>query len=577
MQGRIERIEVLEGGRVVYRDDNPKTNLINDAGLDAIAVMPIPEIFRVAIKGVGTDPNVEHPANTNTYSRSANSSTVTRTAGTRDFTADDVGKLIKFDDTAKSEAIILTYNTASNVSVDRTSSTAITNKHITSIYAVNQTSMSFEYGMKEYLGGFSYENVGLYGPTISSDTSEFVAADVGKYIFLPDLGAQFKIIGLHDSIGPSFTNAEVEVESAGADGTSATGFIFTGGTEFTQNLTNPISRTDVMSAVDGENGTTRYPTTDTANRNKQILKRTHIFDPEIEKVTTVANTNVFSIASNGKVTRTAGARNFTAGDLGYVISVTDGTNTYEGKITNIDSTTVVSTTHTGDIATGLEATLYGFETYTEIGYTNYDANLLAITPATPLNIRVLLDTPVDAQAPTALAPGQQLKVTYSMEVTVGPSVSTSGLAPIYDPTAALSANKNGVYCVETLALAAIGDDGETLTDLAGLEPSIAGVMGLTTDIAALAPLQNKIRIASIETADLELGDYTPPSNGAYKRTSLGSFALNQGIGSWRSLILYDEESTQSLFCFLFTAAQVKDGNHALNLTFTKTWDRNLAS
>jgi hypothetical protein len=90
----------LQGG-IVVKEGRWQPNLILDRGLDILATIPICDYFKVCAKGTGTGATSEDVADTNTYSQTGPDLTLTRTAGTRDFTSADVGKLIQFDSSTK--------------------------------------------------------------------------------------------------------------------------------------------------------------------------------------------------------------------------------------------------------------------------------------------------------------------------------------------------------------------------------------------------------------------------------------------------------------------------------------------
>ncbi len=115
------------------REGKVQPNLILDRGLDKLAEIPICDYFKVCAKGTGTEETIENVANTNTYSQAGPDLTVTRTAGTRDFTSDDVGMLLQFDGTKYGK--VTAFTDATHVEVDRENT--FTNKTM-KVFAVEQ-------------------------------------------------------------------------------------------------------------------------------------------------------------------------------------------------------------------------------------------------------------------------------------------------------------------------------------------------------------------------------------------------------------------------------------------------------
>lgn len=404
-------------------------------------------------------------------------------------------------------------------------------------------------------------------------TGVALARTAGRVFDITDEGRLIRASNGQEAIIESFVDANnVQVQAVGADGVLAN---FTGlqmtvyHTEVTA-LDAESGRTDTYSAIASENGTTDGTG---VNKHKRTLKRTFIFDPEaanLEVVTGTYTWNNEAAAPGDKVNRTAGARNFTAADVGKYIKFSA---TEYAIITTIHSTTRVTVDRIGNTGGSIE--LYGFQTYGEVGFDD-DAG------GTDVNIRCRLEDGAGASDPVVImgenpeTPGQQLKITYEITVAVEPSAAT-GLASsnIADDSNAMSVNKNGTSVCERLYLSRIDTDGQTDHSAITLEPSFPGYIGLSPSSAALAALAGPDRSDGATYADSEaLGDYV---DGSFERFFQGTFGINEAIATnWRTTGLFDPDSESFAFTWLFQANQKKDGEHTLTLRFRKSWNRDLS-
>lgn len=469
LKGRVKVSVVDARGNTILERPWQK-NLLLDQGLNQLALTPIADLFAYAAKGTDTTATKETVSTGNAYALVG--ATLTRTGGAaRDFTAGDVGKLIRITTSPFTEGIIQAFTDINNVTlraVGQTSLANYSNKDIL-IYSVNQVGLGAESGAR----------TNTYGAG-SADNDTDDAANVRTYT------------------------------------------------------------------------------------------RTFLFDAEPEQLETPAGSNTYS-RSGTTITKTAGARIFTANDVGkYIYFITDATLT---KITAYTSGTQVTVADSGTIA-AQNIKFYGFTAYGEIGFSHLSA------AGNNLNIRVRLEDGGGASAPVVVegantaTPGQQLKVTYELQVTVTPAASTPATASITDTGNDMSANKTGDYAVEAMALSAVNSDGDTNLDFDVLEPSVPGSAALSPVSTALAAFAGPDRGAGAAWTPLVNGAYTADS---FTILSEGTFALNEAIGvNWRSMGIFDTGSEQFAFTFLFDAAQTKDVDHTLTLRFRKTWNRDLS-
>lgn len=330
------------------------------------------------------------------------------------------------------------------------------------------------------------------------------------------------------------------------------------------------SRTNDYSSVTGQNGTTDASGTRT-------LKRTFIFDqvPEAKELATDTDPAATYSRAGATVSQVAGTRDFTAGDVGkYIYFPTADVLT---KITALTSSAPGATTVTVDSSGAIAAEaieFYGFVSYGEVGFSH------EATMGDNINIRVRLEDgsgnsdPVPVYGETPESPGQQLRVTYEIEVTVSPITTTAGTALISDAGNLMSSNKTGAYVIERLALSAVDNDGATNLDYATLEPAEAASAGLSSVTTALAPLAGPDRSAGATSVDMVADDYVPDS---FTRTYEGTFNINDAIATnWRILGLFDAVSETFPFTFRFNANQAKSAEIALVVRFSKTWNRDLS-
>lgn len=461
------------GKTVLERPWQP--NLLLEQGMDKLgADMGFADLFLWGVLGDDTS----HPAKeaidvSNTYTLSG--SVLTRAAGTRDFTADDVGGLFRITVSPFTECIITSVIGVTSVNVR----------------AVGQGSLA-DYTTKNVVY-YHIQDVSIYGGTMGIPRSN------------------------------------------------------TYGTDTDDNKTTDVD-------------------------NVRTLKRTFIFNPVDEQLETPDVSNTYS-RSGTTVTKTAGARVFTADDVGkYIYFITDAVLT---KITGYTSGTQVTVADSGTVA-AQNIKFYGFVEVGEVGFSDLQ------TTGSNLNIRVRLEdgsgnsdpVPVDGANPSY--PGQQLKIVYELSIAVTPNTSQAGTAAITDTGNNMSANKTGHYCVEKMALSAVDADGATNLSYATLDPGSVGYMALSPSSAAIVPLNGPDRSSGAVPATLQISRPVYVA-GSYTRVYEGTFGLvDANASNWRTMGLYDLDSETFPFVFLFTASQTKDSDHVLTLRWRKTWSRDLS-
>jgi hypothetical protein len=528
-------VEAINGGKTVHGPVKVK-NLWLDQGLDNAAFHPLCELFEVAVKGTGNDITKEDLTGTaNTYSIPNNSAVMTRTAGTRDFTVDDVGKLVRF--TNGKEFHISGFTSTTVVSISPPASPAITNLKLT-LYSVQQVGLETEIGRTQ-----------VYS-VIAGDNSTATAANVRtfKRVFI-------------------FDGEDIIKEVVAASNTFAQGGVFVTKAAGPRDFTPGDVGKTLTFVESGEAGTiTSFvaPSQVTLDTDRVVPEGTIILtgDSGLKEVLT----GTYSRATT-TVTRVTGVRDFNAGDVGKYIHF--DTDNVEAKITAFTDATHVTVDTSGTLAAQTTA-LYGFTDYNEIGFSHTDEF------GNNLNIRVLLSAPVRAYISTPLRASDQVKVTYQCTLTVTPSAATAlNLSTlISDPGNSMSGNKNGSYAIETFATSMVAADGSTDIGLVDLEPYYDGSTGLSLDSAALDPFSGKIRENGLATVPLIGASYNA---GSFTRVFAGTFGLNDAINdNWRSLMIIDPDSRLAAFTFLYNVVQHKDGDHTFTIAFRKTWGRDLS-
>jgi hypothetical protein len=273
IRGRV-KIEVVDhrGNTILSRPW--QKNLLLDQGLNNFADRHLAELFEYAAAGTGTTETKETVAGSNSFSLT--STTLTRTAGTRDFTVADIGKLVRRADSPFTEGIITAVGGVTSVTVRDVGLASLVNytdKDII-LYNVHQVGLVAELGARtnEY-GAVTGDNstvtasnvrtlkrtfifpavpeqkeevstthpTATYsqsGTTVSqlSGARDFTAADVGKYIYWTVGETLSKITALTDptvgatqvSVTPSNTIGAQAVDIYGFVSYGEVGFSHTG-------------------------------------------------------------------------------------------------------------------------------------------------------------------------------------------------------------------------------------------------------------------------------------------------------------------------------------------------------------
>lgn len=218
------------------------------------------------------------------------------------------------------------------------------------------------------------------------------------------------------------------------------------------------------------------------------------------------------------------------------------------------NTTLVSGTFTTDDVPTRTRTLqrtYDFpgetsgQNYAELGLSHSG------TVTNNLSTRALIDG-----GTVAVATGQQARVVYKIIITLGanavmtPTSSTGWTAGLRGTSA---------FCTFTRT-ENIGSAGQ----------SVVSRLTLATG-STIPPFGTEFTPGTYsDSGTYGLNTY---SAGTYKRTRWSKWALNEGVGTWRSLMLYGYPIQNSGWCFVFDNAQTKDNNHVLTITWSMSYGR----
>jgi hypothetical protein len=273
IKGRV-KIEVADHRGNIILSRPWQKNLLLDQGLNNFADRHLAELFEYAAAGTGTTATKETVAGSNSFTLTG--TTLTRTAGTRDFTVADIGKLVRRADSPFTEAIITAVGGVTSVSVRDVGLSSLadyTDKDII-LYSVHQVGLDAELGARtnEY-GAVTGDNstvsasnvrtlkrtfifpavpeqkeeVSVDDPTASYSQSagtvtqlsggrDFTSADVGKYIYWTVGETLSKITGVLDftpgatqvSVTPSDTVGPQAIDLYGFVSYGEVGFSHTG-------------------------------------------------------------------------------------------------------------------------------------------------------------------------------------------------------------------------------------------------------------------------------------------------------------------------------------------------------------
>lgn len=189
-----------------------------------------------------------------------------------------------------------------------------------------------------------------------------------------------------------------------------------------------------------------------------------------------------------------------------------------------------------------------------------------------------------------VAIGEQLQVTYELQVRLWPTLPQSATATIADWPVAPSTNTDGEYQLQLVGIFSVNTSGASVEfDVGGSsnEPSVQGgeQIWMQTGSAALTPFADvPTTRGSTAFSDLTLG----PVNGdqdftglVYFQTKSGTYATNAANGTlFRAIGISssagnEDATTRAGFVFLFDQAQTKSTLYTLTLVFEYTWSRTL--
>lgn len=551
IKGRV-CCQVIGADDKVRIDTGFARNLWLDQGMDNIAEFPICQLFEVAAKGSGNDPTNENISATDDFRILVNTSVVERTAGAaRDFVAGDIGKLIRLTNgTDVYEGRILGITDIDNAEVDTEASVTVVANDTgeAKLFHVNQTGLETEVGRTSTYGQNSQDNRTV---TTFADGER-----VFKRTFL--FGTEdFEI----EKIEGTYTQVGTGVER------------ITGTRDFTA---DDVGKTLIFSDLDEYVITSFTSATEVevdTDDNKEELSIT--LKEEVLKED-VADTNTYNLDTAGVVTRTAGARDFVVGDVGKIIYF--DTADVEGTITAVNSVSEAEIDLTGETLTGDTITIYGFQTYEEVGFSHLEER------GDNLNVRFKLGSPVNVYRSTPLTPSERLKVIYEVTLTVTPyqQSSPTTLAGVVSGQAALG-NTTGRYALENFATSIILASGITDLSFVHLEPYEPGYLGLSSDSRDIKPIEGldspadgRVRSENLSFTPLEAEEY---EEGSFQRLYTGEFDVTEAVATnWRSLMLTEPESGAPAYTYLFTVGNItKQSGYVLRITFRKAWSQDLGA
>ena len=218
----------------------------------------------------------------------------------------------------------------------------------------------------------------------------------------------------------------------------------------------------------------------------------------------------------------------------------------------------------------------------EVGTVNYTEVAVGWSSSglTSIFSRILLSVPVSVTA------GQQLRVTYQLQVTILPSTSFSKTAIINGWPVAPAVSTNGVEAVQFLGLSQVNTSGGTTTIDAGntaSEPSVTGGIGvfLSPDATAPAAFGSSVnRSVGYAMNGAGVAGYIA---GTYYVDKSTTFPVGSGNGAaWRSMGFGSHNPnlwfawSATTMVFVFTEAQTKLNTHTLTLTWRFSWSRVLS-
>ena len=221
-----------------------------------------------------------------------------------------------------------------------------------------------------------------------------------------------------------------------------------------------------------------------------------------------------------------------------------------------------------------------FDFTAEVGTVNYTEIGLGWHTSTPTAIfsRILLAVPVPVTS------GQQLRVTYELQLTLTPNAPVSKTAVIGGWPVAPALTTDGVECVQYVGMASVQTNGQTSggydNGLTANEPSGGGSVFVSDTATAPTSFGSSVSRAGTgeavtTTAAYVAGNWYVDKTGTLVVGSGNSVALrSMGYGPY---VLPSYHSyTQNTMVFVFNEAQTKLNTHTLTLTWRFSWSRVLS-
>lgn len=210
--------------------------------------------------------------------------------------------------------------------------------------------------------------------------------------------------------------------------------------------------------------------------------------------------------------------------------------------------------------------------YSELGWSNSGS------AGNNLFSRVLLSSTVTVQI------GQQLRVVYSLAVTISPTTTQSGTATVTGWPVAPSTLMTGQYAIQFAGISSVDTSGNSTSwggsgaGAAGSvnEPASSGTLFLSTDTAAPGAFENNTtRQTNGVTKAFSLLAYV---SGNYYRDRSAVFAVGEANrNDWTSMGIGNGGGGAVGFVFVFTEPQTKANTNTLTLTFRSSWGRTLVN
>jgi hypothetical protein len=217
----------------------------------------------------------------------------------------------------------------------------------------------------------------------------------------------------------------------------------------------------------------------------------------------------------------------------------------------------------------------------EVGTVNYTEIGLGWHVSTPTAIfsRILLAVPVPVNA------GQQLRVTYELQLTLAPSSPVSKTAIIGGWPVAPASTTDGVESIQYLGVQQVNTSGNTQNYDGGItagEPATTASVGVFVSDTSTAPASFGSAISRAGTGAVSatraayvVGQYYVDKSGTLPVGTGNSVALRSMGHGYHSPNLYFAYQSTTIV-FVFNEAQTKLNTHTLTLTWRLSWSRVLS-